>query len=140
MTETPLIDHASTKDIKPGAIFEVVHPFIRVQVSLPPDDPEANGPRLVDSWQPGTRPVQIAPDDAADVADDEGVQILAVVSLHKPGKYPTRVFYLRRWRDPSGHEFGKGELRCKSLSAFRGLIGGYRWPYAIEKNTAIAAE
>lgn len=139
MTETPLIDPASTQDIKPGAIFEVVHPFIRDGVSSLFDETEGKSV-TVESWRPGTRMEFVLPGGTQYVADDEGFQILEVVSLHKPGKYPTRVFYLRRWRDPSGHEFGKGELRCKSLSAFRGLIGGYRWPYEIEKNTAIAAE
>lgn len=129
MTETPSIDHASTKDIKSGAIFEIVHPFIRAEVSL---FDETEGKSVaVESWRPGTRAEFVLPDDTQDVADDEGFQILEVVSLHKPGKYPTRVFYLRRWRDPDGHEFGKGELRCKSLAAFRLIVRGYRWPYEV---------
>lgn len=124
MIEQPLIDHASTADIGPGDVFKIAHPFVRE---------DFNGPDgLVKTWKPGTR--QETPDDVNffTIADGEGLQVLTVVSLHRPGSYPTRVFYTRKWIDPSGGEFGKRDLHCKGVSAFRQIIKGYRWPYEVE--------
>ena len=63
------------------------------------------------------------------VADAVGTQILTVVSVHKPGKFPARVFYTRRWRDPDGVEFGKTHLRVTVMQSFRTIVRGYRHDY-----------
>lgn len=125
MIEQPLMDQASTADIKPGDVFKIKHPFVRE---------DFNGPDgLEKTWKPGTRQEQIANDDFVTMADGEGLQVLTVVSLHRPGSYPTRVFYTRKWIDPNGGEFGKRDLLCKSVSAFRQIIKGYRWAYGVEE-------
>jgi hypothetical protein len=41
------------------------------------------------------------------------------------------VFYVRKWEDPDGRQFGKGALRMTTLGAFRQLLSGYRFPYTI---------
>lgn len=73
-------------------------------------------------------------------ADGLGSIILTVVGVFKPGKYPTRVFFTRRWRDPEGREFGKGALRIATVPQFYILAGGYRHDYEIAAaNEAVAA-
>lgn len=107
-----------TSQFTTGAEIEIGHPFVSVQYD--------NGDGPIASWQPGTREEQYAPDDWVRVADAMGTQIVTVVGVYKPGKYPTRVFYTRRWRDPAGHEFGKSACHVKSAAQFRILINGYR--------------
>ena len=109
-------------DVIPGAEIEVGHPFVRDKYTKHDEE----GGYEVDCWKPGTRGESVYPDDCIAVYDGMGSQILTVVSLHKPGKYPTRVFYTRKWRDPDGGIFGKGSLRMTTLPAFRKIIAGYR--------------
>jgi hypothetical protein len=110
------------EEILPGAEIEVGHPFVRDKFTKHDEE----GGYEVDCWKPGTRSEMVYPDDCIAVYDGMGTQILTVVSLHKPGKYPTRVFYTRKWRDPDGATFGKGALRMTTLPAFRKIIAGYR--------------
>ena len=114
--------------IEPGQAIEVPYPFVREEVSLA----DADGIGPVKSWRPGTRAEPIAPDDYGLFADALGTMILTVVSLHKPGKYPERVFYTRRWRSPTGKEFGKGNLHIRSVGHFRHLCRGYRHHFKVE--------
>lgn len=109
-------------DVKPGAEIEFGYPFVREPYS------DADGGETM-TWRPGCRDEQCAPDEFRRVADAIGSQIVTVVSVHKPGKYPARVFFTRRWRDPSGREFGKGGLHTKTLGNFRALVNGYRGRY-----------
>ena len=109
-------------EILPGAEIEVGHPFVRDKF----DPHHGDGDGEIDCWKPGHRNELVYPDDSIAVYDGMGTQILTVVSLHKPGKYPTRVFYTRKWRDPDGTMFGKGALRMTTLPAFRRVIAGYR--------------
>ncbi|MHB8272003.1 hypothetical protein [Bradyrhizobium sp.] len=102
-------------EIKVGAEIEVAHPFIREEYHGFDED----GPFKRMSWRPGTRVEPIYPDDAEEVADGIGTQILTIVSIHKPGRFPSRVFFTRRWRDPDGREFGKTKCHIKTLQAFR---------------------
>lgn len=82
-----------------------------------------------DTWVPGTRR-EMADMERVDLtADGLGTMTLTVVSVHKPGKYPTRVFYTRRFTDPDGKTFGKGRLRITTKSAFNQLARGYRLPH-----------
>lgn len=101
----------------PGAFFEARYPFVRKEY-------------YEDScWRPGCRTEIYGSDDVTFLADGEGSIILTVVSVHKPGRFPCRVFFTRRWRDPKGREFGKGKLHCTTVNAFYGLTKGYRYAY-----------
>lgn len=111
----------------PGAFFEARYPFVREAVSLF----DGEGMAEVASWKPGTRAVLVPPDDAEMVADAEGAIILTVVGVFKPGRFPTRVFFTRRWRDPDGKEFGKGSCRMATVAKFYELSRGFRHAYVM---------
>lgn len=125
--------------IEVGSVFEVPYPFVRDTFSEHYADEDGQGVSERQTWRPGTRFVERGharyPDDAPPVdcvADAIGAQLIWVISVHKPGSFPTRVFYTRQWRDPDGKAFGKGGLRSKTLSAFRSLVRGYRHPFKVE--------
>lgn len=124
-------------DLTAGLVFTVPHPFVREEVSLPPDDPQATGLNIVMSWRPGVRFELTGPwGDSETLADGMGSQILTVVSEHKPGRFPTRVFYTRQWRSPSGKLFGKPALRIKTKDAFLRLVKGYRHDFQLARAEA----
>jgi len=106
-------------------VFEHDYPFVRDSYTAI----EVDGFREVLSWKPGVGYVFCYPDDMRAVCEGVGKQILTVVDVHKPGKYPTRVFYTRKFITPDGVEFGKNNLRIATLPAFRRLIAGYAYPY-----------
>lgn len=115
--------------VKAGDVIEFPYPFVR---ELYDDGDPEGGPRPC--WRPGVRfdcqTVQVGDGEFDEhtwsVADGTGKQVVTVVSIHKPGKFPTRVFFTRRWIGPDGVGFGKGKLHIKSLSSFRELVRGYR--------------
>lgn len=119
-------------EVVPGMVFKGRYPFIRVKVSLCDED----GPYEAMSWKPGVNhePYYVPPGECnyETVADGEGEILLTVVSIHKPGRYPTRVFYTRKWRAPDGHEFGKNGCRVATAEKFLRLAGGYRFEYAVK--------
>lgn len=115
-----------------GSVFVVPHPFCWELASKPGGDPD--GPYSIEfmSWRPGVRLELRGHSEhhyTVEEHEGQGAQILTVIGVFKPGKYPTRVFYTRKWRDPDGKEFGKGALRIKVLSAFRRIISGYHYQY-----------
>lgn len=121
-----------------GAFFEARYPFVRdTFTEWDGEDGYAN----VSTWKPGIKAVETGPEDSDMFADAEGAIILTVVGTYKPGRFPTRVFFTRRWRDPDGREFGKGNCRMTTIANFYALARGYRHPYQIQtKAVAIAAE
>ena len=115
-----------------GAVIEVAHPFILEEYN----GLDVDGPFTTKSWRPGVRMEQTGPEDFDPFADGVGTQIVTVVSKHKPGKWPERVFYTRRWRAPNGSEFGKTKMRITTVQAFRTLIKGYRHHYQMAEPPA----
>jgi hypothetical protein len=110
------------RELVPGESYATPYPFVR---ELYDDGDPDGGPR--DTWRPGTRFEETSPEGAADcIADAIGQMELMVVSLHKPGEFPARVFYLREWIAPNGSRFGKRKLRMTTVSNFRALLRGYR--------------
>lgn len=107
--------------LEPGQIIEVAYPFFRRLTTLF----EADSPIDIETWVPGCEPRQ-DDDDCDFFADGMGKMTLTIVSLHKPGGFPERVFYTRRWVDPDGKAFGKGKLHIKSKAQFSKLCKGYR--------------
>ena len=106
-------------------VFEVSYPFTRGTFARfgEPEQP---------SWTPGTRYKPAGPEDYEEVADGVGKQILTVVSVHKPGRYPERTFYTQQWEDPDGKRFGKGKLRMTTTPTFRKRTEGFYRPYRVE--------
>ena len=78
------------------------------------------------TWVPGVRDGFVPPDEAISVYDGIGKIILTVISVHKPGRFPHRVFFTRQWEDPAGRRFGKSACRVATLQKFRRLAKGYR--------------
>jgi hypothetical protein len=118
-----------------GDQFAVPYPFSRDTYTVHDTDEETFTSTEVPTWRPGTRPDEGATYCDA-VADGMGAMLITVVSVHKPGKFPTRVFFTRRWRDPDGREFGKGKLHIRSQAQFRFLIGGFRYDFEMADKAA----
>jgi len=113
-----------------GQMIEVPeYPFVRT-VFIGYDD---RGEYPDEGWRPGCdRDVD---DDgrATFGADALGAMLLEVVQVVTlPGKFASRVFYVRRWRDPDGKEFGRPRLRVTTTAAFAKLTKGYRHPYFLD--------
>lgn len=105
-----------------GQFHEVAYPFVRELVSLF----DGEGPADTWSWRPGVRYELVPPDDSEAIADGLGQVSYTVVATFKPGSFPERVFYTRRWRAPDGREFGKSCLHIATAAKFTGLLTGYR--------------
>ena len=116
--------------IKPGSVFRVPYPMRRGTFYL--FDPQEGCSEDTETWIPGTREIDVYPDDSELVADAMGTMVVTVVSLHRPGTFTTRVFFVRTWIDPAGKPFGKKKLRIKGLAAFRRDLAGYRHEYRLE--------
>lgn len=118
-------------DLAEGLIFVARYPFVRETVTLWDQD----GGNEVSSWAPGVRMEAryVAPDDCETdyIADGVGAIILTIISVHRPGRFPTRVFFTRRWRSPDGKEFGKGGCRCATAEKFRRLARGYAHEFEV---------
>lgn len=122
---------------EPGKVFEVrPFPFLRHKASVINEDGEWDE---VDCWKPGAEFVSVPrysgfgeyTEDTECHAHGEGALWLHVVSVHKPGRYPTRVFYRREWVDPDGKVFGRPGLKVCVLSQFRRLATGYAHEYIV---------
>lgn len=119
-------------EVETGKTYSVRYPFVLEDVELPPDDPEATQPAMVKSWRPGVEWEQEDEGQAYGVAEAVGEMLLTVIDVHKPGRFPTRVFYTRQWKDPNGRVFGKGGLRITTLDAFRRRMRGYMHEYWLD--------
>lgn len=101
---------------------------------------DEDGPHETMSWRPGTQIEDVGPyGDTANFADAMGGMVLTVVSIHKPGRFPERVFYTRKFVDPTGREFGKGGCKIATAQKFKRLCQGYRFPFTVDPGTAATA-
>ena len=103
--------------------YRCPYPFTRGTVTKYAGSGEESFSYKEPSWIPG---VEFIGNEA--VCDGAGEMVCDVISIHKPGKYPERIFYVRRWKDPDGKEFGKNKLRITTMGAFKSMIRGYRYP------------
>jgi len=110
-------------ELRPGAVFTTPYPFVRDTYH------SVNGP--IPTWRPGVR-VELLSHGWEEVADAVGEMHLRVISTHKPGHYPERVFYTRRWRDPERHMFGASSLKVATTYKFRSLMAGYSSQYRLQ--------
>lgn len=113
------------------------YPFVRYVANLLGEDD--GSPYKTEGWRPGCTKDE---DENAGsyfpelhyVADGTGAMVLEVVATFKPGRFPERVFYTRRWVDPDGREFGKpNKLRVTTAAHFRSLLKGYRHPFEVSE-------
>jgi hypothetical protein len=117
-------------------VYVVPFPFLRCKVSLWDED----GGCEIDGWKPGTEFRGVTEYcDGERFADAIGEMIVTEVSRHKPGRYPERVFFMRRWRNPDGEEFGKSGLQVAVASKFARTIAGYSYPFTLDDRSSVAA-
>ena len=114
-------------ELKIGKQYKVKFPFVGTVYNGYDHD----GYFQEESWKPGCRSEQVDQYDFEFVADGEGVMILTIIDIHKPGKYPERVFYTRKWRDPEGKEFGAMKLHITTTPTFKRRASGYYHAYRI---------
>lgn len=114
-------------EIEAGAQFSAPYPFVRDTYTRFDHD----GPSETGTWRPGVRPEPASPEDDENVADAIGRITLTVVSTHKPGRFPMRVFFTRQWESPEGKTFGKPKLHIATVEKFRRLAAGYRHEFRL---------
>jgi hypothetical protein len=115
-----------------SAIHQIKFPFVQEEYSGPKD-----GEFVADAktWRPGTC-VEHGDYEFSDeqwVADGEGLMVLEELGNFKPGRFPERTFYLRRFIAPDGRQFGKDKVRVISSSAFKRMLKGYRHAYIMSE-------
>lgn len=113
--------------MNPGDVFVVKYPFVRCDVEL--WDGELSYTKK--SWRPGCEFDYDYSGGSSAYADGVGEMHLTVVSTHKPGKYPERIFYTRKFKDPDGAFFGKTKLHIATVEKFRRISASYREEYAL---------
>ena len=110
----------------PGALFTFPYPFVEDEYSDGSDGPSTPSP----CWKPGIRFEDRGECHQA-LADAVGSQTVTIVATFKPGRYPERIFFTRKWTDPDGKSFGKSNLHTKTRAGFTRLISGYRHEFDI---------
>lgn len=121
-----------SEPIEIGRVYVGHCPFYRETVDLWTGDSGEGDWGPVEVWRPGVEWERDDNGDADACAGGVGAILLTVVSVHKPGKYPTRVFYTRQWRDPDGKVFGKTNLRVTTQDAFRRMAKGWRHDFYLD--------
>jgi hypothetical protein len=118
-------------NVKAGTSFLVKYPFHRGTH----EEHDGEGVAVVPTWIPGVRfeAAGLYGEDSEAFADGEGQMVLTVVDVFKPGRFPARVFFTRRWVDPDGNTFGKGCLRITTQAAFVRRTKGYMHEYVVSK-------
>ncbi len=116
-----------------GEVYEVAYPFVRETHIVWDEDGSAEVP----TWRPGTRNECRPPtgEDVDTFADGMGKQSITIIGTFKPGRFPLRVFYTRKWTDPDGKVFGKDCCRITTIHAFRSLVNGYRHRFEMAEST-----
>jgi hypothetical protein len=108
-------------------VIEVAgYPFVRTVFEKQDFDGEEAVTNHLHGWKPGCESEYDQGFSVIYSADGMGEMLLTVVSRHKPGRYPERVFYTRQWRDPDGKVFGNLKLRIATAQKFKQLSSGYR--------------
>lgn len=115
--------------IEPGKTYTVAgYPFSRSEFQ----EYDGEGVSTRHCWRPGCE-TDIDDRGRSDlVAEGVGAALLTVVDVHRPGKFPARVFFTRQWRDPEGNVFGKGALHITTKANFTRLLRGYRHTFYID--------
>lgn len=91
-----------------------------------------DSPPEIECWRPGIVSEPDGPEDFKEVAHGEGEMHLRIVSSHKPGRYPERIFYERCFVDPDGKTFSRPRLHIATRQKFSRLCRGYSVPYELD--------
>ncbi len=95
---------------------------------------DSDGPFSDAGWRPGCDRDQSSADGIDDhTADGLGAMLIQIVDVVQlPGGFAPRVFYVRRWRDPDGKEFGKKLCRVTTVGTLAKTVKGYRHPFFVD--------
>lgn len=87
-----------------------------------------------EGWRPGCDRDRSPADSIDDhTADGLGAMLIQIVDVVKlPGGFAPRVFYVLRWRDPDGKEFGKKLCRVTTVGTLAKTVKGYRHPFYLD--------
>ncbi len=121
----------ATPNLTPGQQFTVVYPFAHDTYVEHVEGDEGWQESEVPTWKVGVRHADKGEGDVESIADAHGKSVLTVISVHKPGRFPTRVFFTRTWIAPDGKAFGKTKCRVTTVPTFMALTRGYRHPYVL---------
>ena len=117
------------EELLPGQVFTFQYPFVRSTFTEFDEEGSSEHP----CWKPGVRHEMVPPEGGdLTIADARGHQQVTVVGTFKPGKFPERVFYTRKWIDPDGRIFGKNALRITTIQGFRSLRRGFRHDFEFQ--------
>lgn len=116
--------------IKVNDVIEVIFPFYKKDKYIYDGE---GGSYKVNTWNPGTLHTYDMNENDIFFAEGEGRMILTIIDIHKPGRFPTRIFYTRQWIDPDGKVFGKTNLNIKTEQGFKNICNGYRYEYEVVK-------
>lgn len=126
---------SKSQTIIAGQLHRVPYPFCWEKFTA---YPVKYGPGVeTDTWRPGTQMVdggeygRYGEQELSAVSHGMGFMLAEVISIHKPGRFPERVFFTRTWETPDGKQFGKQKLRITTTAAFRRLIKGYRYEFEL---------
>lgn len=114
----------------------VAYPFVKFERLVCDED----GMRDVMTWRPGIQYEWVDAENTEAVAHGMGLMVLDVVSRHKPGRYPERVFYTRKWIDPDGKDFGKPGCKIATAEKFNRISRGYAVGYRIDPDALVRHE
>ena len=117
-------------EFQPGERHTTDYPFVRV--AFRDFDVSSGAGVFLPSWRPGIDTIE-TDRRCRDfcIAHGRGLLTLTVVSIHKPGRFPTRIFFTRRWTDPDGREFGKPACRVATVDKFRRTLRGYHHDWVV---------
>lgn len=132
-------------DAPPPAEIEAPYPFLRDQYEMPPPECDGDGndpwtdPEIVACWRPGVREeCEYHGDEVVAVcrdADGTGAILLTEFAEFRNAQGREMVTYKRRWRDPDGRVFGKGDYRTCSREKFERMAKGYAFDYTEPEGT-----
>ena len=125
------------KPLEIGRVHAVRYPFYRTTYQRFVGCGPTESVELIESWRPGCdsdgqEDQSEGSDDRYWFSDGHGEMLLEVVAEFKPGRFPARVFFTRKWKDPDGKVFGLPKLRMTTRTNFLKLLKGYRREYTPE--------
>lgn len=83
-------------------------------------------------WRPGAWESEPRHnDDPMPACHGLGFVYFKVVSVHKPGRYPTRVFYTRRFVTPDDEALPESGCLCVTMEKFKRLRKDFYVPYVV---------
>ena len=120
-------------DLFCGQELRAAYPFTRTTYDDYEGIDTVGLPEQKPTWRPGVEHDQDNYGNTTTYADAMGEVIYTVIAVFKPGSFPARVFFVRKWQDPDGKVSGKGKLHIPTQQNFRLLTKGYRHDFEMSE-------